>query len=206
MVFYKDRQIQGYYCNFEQGHIIDETTGKAVEQFLLKKDYLYVKLKTGKNRFRNFQVHKILCHTQYQGHKTGFQVHHINGIKTDNRIQNLVYITHKEHSGITGAQNFKKVWKNQREQMLKYASAAGKKAMAKATRQFHVKGGKAGCKTLIEYWSKPENIQKRKIISEQNSLIMKNRVWINNGVINKRVDKELVSEFINNGFVRGRLK
>ena len=38
-----------------------------------------------------------MCHSFF-GYKEGFDIHHLNECKTDNRLENLVYLTHAEHT------------------------------------------------------------------------------------------------------------
>lgn len=200
MIKFKNRVFNDYEIDFANGHIINNITNEILEQFFIKNsNYLHVKIKTKKNRTRMIPVHNIICHTYY-GFKEGFEVHHVNEIKTDNRIENLVYITHNEHSGITGANNFKKVWDQKRQFMLKCCSDAGKKSMKNATKEFHSKGGKAGYFALENYWT-PE---KRKQMGKKTSVFFKNMIWITDGIKNKRVPKENVDQWIKNGFYPGR--
>lgn len=45
----------------------------------------------------NKRIHKLICEA-FIGSADGLFVNHINGIKTDNRLCNLEYVTHKENN------------------------------------------------------------------------------------------------------------
>jgi len=54
------------------------------------------KIKNGKN----CQLHRLIWEEHYGKIPKGYIVHHINGNKHDNRIENLTCISHKEHNMI----------------------------------------------------------------------------------------------------------
>lgn len=198
MIKVYDKIFDGYICDFENGHIIDKSTFKQLDEFLINDRPHVTLVNEGKSRY--YPVHMILCHTFY-GYIKGYDIHHINEDKTDNRFSNLTYISHAAHSSITGSKNLKCLWNERRDKMLQIASNAGKNAMKKATKEFHSKGGKAGIKVIHQKMT-PEMKLK---IATKNSIKMKNKVWVNNGLINRRVDKEQLQQFFNCGYCCGRI-
>lgn len=86
---YKNSIIPGYFIS-EEGRIYN---ADGVEQEL--------KLYPGQRNhpyfyFKGYEVHKMMCHSFF-GYKEGFDVHHINENKLDNRLPNLMYLTRADH-------------------------------------------------------------------------------------------------------------
>ena len=85
---------------FKIGHILKLNKKKT--------GYLEIALtKSGKRYFR--LIHRIVLET-FIGSMNGLQVNHINGIKTDNRLENLEWCTHSEnikHAYKIGLMNMK---------------------------------------------------------------------------------------------------
>ena len=83
---YKNDLVPGFFIS-DEGKIYDEN-GVEQNQYICSTCPYY--------RFKKREVHKMMAHSFY-GYKEGFDVHHLNQIKTDNRLQNLVYLTRAEH-------------------------------------------------------------------------------------------------------------
>lgn len=152
MIRFKDEVFENYECDEEIGKIKSKD-GVILEEHLLKeRPYVYLEHLTKYGiKKKLYPVHAIICHTLY-GYKIGYDVHHLNEDKTDNRIVNLVYITHAEHGNIT-RQKYAKKWRDEhREEFLKNCSKAGKIGMQHQSQDFHSKGGKAGIKALLNYY------------------------------------------------------
>lgn len=83
---YKHQEIPGYFID-ENGKIYS-SDGVEQKQYLCPSNPYYF--------FKSRKVHIMMAHSFY-GYKEGYDVHHLNQIKTDNRLENLMYLTHSEH-------------------------------------------------------------------------------------------------------------
>ena len=104
--------INGLYVNRE-GRIfgLEETGYYEIFPYLNKPTGNW-RIKQGYYRFRfekkMYQVHNVLARTYVPGYKQGLVVDHINGDSTDNRIENLQWITR--------GQNVAKFWETKTEE------------------------------------------------------------------------------------------
>lgn len=78
-----------------------------LKNWIDKKGYCYVDLRNN-NKTTRFLVHRLVCFNFLENHENKPQVNHINGIKHDNRVENLEWNTSKEnlkHARETGLNN-----------------------------------------------------------------------------------------------------
>lgn len=88
--------FEGLYQANTNGEIRSFYTNIILKQEISKNGYCKVMLCKNKQR-KLLSVHRIIARTFLKNYDEKLQVNHINGIKTDNRVENLEMVTAKEN-------------------------------------------------------------------------------------------------------------
>jgi hypothetical protein len=99
------KKIKNYenYKIFPDGRIWSIKSNKFIKANINSSGYLKVGL-YNKNGIKYFNIHRLIAENFIENKFQKPQVNHINGIKTDNRIENLEWVT--------ASQNSKHAWNN----------------------------------------------------------------------------------------------
>ena len=207
MIRYKDTILENYSIDPVTA-IITNSKGE-IQKTRIKNGYAY---------FKSMAIHKIQVHTHI-GYKLGKDIHHLDENKLNNSLSNLVYLTKSKHAKLhhKGENNVMFGKHHSEETRNKISdSLKGHKFSDETKRKISdAKKGKTTwnkCKHHSEETKrKISEAQKGKILSEETKRKIsegskgknKDRIWINNGIVNKFVK---INSEIPVGFVRGRLK
>lgn len=71
--------------------------GQPIKLLITGQGYLYVRLPTKDGKRSKF-IHRLVAETFIVNHKDYPVVNHINGVKTDNRLPNLEWVTHSQNA------------------------------------------------------------------------------------------------------------
>lgn len=86
------KDFEGLYQVSNLGNIKRITTNKVLNPSISNRGWLYLSLSKD-NKYKNHRVHRIVAQTFIPNPKDKATVNHINGIKTDNRVENLEWNT-----------------------------------------------------------------------------------------------------------------
>lgn len=86
---YKNTEIKGFFID-QNGKIYDEKGNEQKQKLYTGSPYYF---------FKSHKVHIMLAHSFF-AYKPGYVVHHKNFDKTNNSLDNLVYLTREEHTKI----------------------------------------------------------------------------------------------------------
>lgn len=191
---FKNQPVEGYLI--DENAIIFDLEGN-VQKKRLRTDNRYY--------FKGKAVYRLVMHS-HKGYLRGFQIHHLNENKLDDRLENLVYLTNSEHTSIHNIGNKYFVGKKHSEEWKQHMREINLGKLGTTYGFVWVNNG------LKNKFVKPDDIpegyikgrickkptQETKIKMSQSH---KGEIWINNGIINKRVYPNEIPE----GFTKGRI-
>ena len=84
------------YTIDETGNVFSIRKNKYLKQTINRNGYCKVTLQKDKYK-KTFSVHRLVAQAYLKNYSNTLQVNHINGIKIDNRVENLEMVTAKEN-------------------------------------------------------------------------------------------------------------
>lgn len=151
--------------------------GKVLKP-VISKGYCYVRLNNC-GVWKDEQVHRLVAEAFISNPNNLPEVNHIDEDKTNNYIDNLEWCSRKYNI-------------NYGSRSEKFSKSMKGKLSGEKNPRYGKEGTFKGCKHSYET---------RQHISD----MAKGRIWINNGSVSRRVPKDSLQEFLDIGFVIGRL-
>ena len=92
---WKVKDFEDYTID-EIGNVFSIRKNKYLKQTINRNGYCKVTLQKDKYK-KTFSVHRLVAQAYLKNYSNTLQVNHINGIKIDNRVENLEMVTAKEN-------------------------------------------------------------------------------------------------------------
>lgn len=198
---FKDKVYENYLI--DENGIIYDLEGN-VQQKKSRSD--------GRYYFKGKAVYRLVMHS-HKEYLKGFQIHHLNEDKSDDRLENLVYLTISEHKSIHNIGNKYGLGKKHSEEWKQHMREINLGKLSPTCGFVWVNNGVKN--KFVKPDDIPEGYIKGRIgkkLSQETRIKMsqsrrgntnvRGRVWVNNGVINKSVYPNEIPD----GFVRGKLQ
>ena len=94
--------LMKYYDVSKDGVVKRKSDGKVFKSSVGPKGYLIIRLKspkysTNKDRRKPYKIHRLVAMFYLDNYSEDLQVNHKNGVKTDNRVENLEMVTNQQN-------------------------------------------------------------------------------------------------------------
>ena len=95
--------ISKYYHVSENGIVTRKCDGRLLKSVVGPKGYIYIRLKSpkfskNKDKRKNYKIHRLVAMFYLDDYSEELQVNHKNGIKSDNRMENLEMVTNSQNA------------------------------------------------------------------------------------------------------------
>lgn len=102
MEYTEKEYISKFYEVSRDGVVKRKTDGKIFKPAKDKKGYNIVRIKSpayskNKDQRKNYKIHRLVAMFYLEDYSDDLQVNHKNGVKTDNRVENLEMVSNREN-------------------------------------------------------------------------------------------------------------